>query len=95
MGCHVRYIWDTDKARQNEAKHSITFQEAVEFLDSETTEIPLRSKGERRFLAIARIRGEYLSVIYTKRNDALRIISARHPTKKGRAEYERDHNREA
>ena len=31
MGCHVRYIWDTDKARQNEAKHSITFQEAVEF----------------------------------------------------------------
>ena len=92
MRCHVRYIWDTDKAIKNETKHGITFQEAVEFLHSDFTEIPVKSKGEKRFLATARMRGEYLSVIYAKRNGARRIISARHSTNKERAEYERDHN---
>lgn len=88
----MRYLWDTDKARKNEQKHGVTFEEAAEILAAECTRIPVRSKGESRYLAIARIRGEYLSVIYTVRGESLRIISARHSSRKERAIYERDRN---
>lgn len=90
-GQRVRYLWDLDKARKNEEKHGVTFQEAAEILGMECTRIPAKTKGEPRYLAIARIRGEYLSVVYTQRDGALRIISARHSTREERAIYERDH----
>ncbi|WP_415913470.1 BrnT family toxin [Paratractidigestivibacter sp.] len=89
----MRFIWDTDKALSNEEKHSVSFQEAAEILQTECFRVPVSSKGERRILAIGKVHGEYLSVIYTERNGALRIISARHSSKKERIAYERDHNR--
>ena len=89
----MRFIWDTDKALSNEEKHRVTFQEAAEILSSDFTKVTAANKGERRFLGIGRTRGEYLTVVYTERGGTLRIISARHSSKKERVMYERDHSR--
>ena len=89
----MRFIWDTDKALSNEEKHHVTFQEAAEILETDCLRLPIYNRGERRILAINRVRGEYLSIIYTKRGGALRIISARHSSKKERSLYERDYSR--
>ncbi len=88
----MRYLWDTDKARTNEEKHSVTFREAADLLGTNCLKVPVASKGEKRYMAIGRIRGEYLSIIYTDRRGAQRIISARHSTKKERNAYERYYN---
>lgn len=88
-------VWDEDKARINEEKHGVTFQEAAEVLGSGFVELRVRRKGEKRSIAIARteIGGEYLTVVFTTRNSVIRIISARHSSKDERSIYGRYNGR--
>lgn len=74
------FEWDEEKARSNLAKHGISFDEAVAvFADDDLLVIDASrpADGEARFKAIGRIEGRLLVVIFTKRGDAVRVISAR------------------
>lgn len=87
------FEWDPQKAAANEAKHGIAFAEATSvFLD------PLvridrdddHSVDEERSTAIGLSKlGRLLLVTYTDRGDHIRIISARRPTRREVADYER------
>lgn len=91
----MRILWDKDKARINEEKHGVTFEEAAEILVGDYIEFESNANGEKRFRAVTRIRGEYLTVVYARRGETKRIISARHSSQKERQQYERYDNQRA
>ena len=91
----MRILWDKDKARINEEKHGVTFEEAAEVLSGDYIKFESNANGEKRSRAVTRIRGEYLTVVYARRGETKRIISARHSSQKERQQYERYDNQRA
>lgn len=91
----MRILWDKDKARINEEKHGVAFEEAAEVLSGDYIEFESNANGEKRSRAVTRIRGEYLTVVYARRGETKRIISARHSSQKERQQYERYDNQRA
>lgn len=77
--------WDEEKARQNQLKHGITFEEAkTVFNDSFSLTIsdPHHSETEERWVDIGLSKqGQLLVVCYTERGERIRIISSRKATK--------------
>ena len=81
--------WDSDKAEKNVAKHHVYFEDAAQIFLDEARYIELdyeHSDEEIRYKTIGRV-GKILFVVYTKRDEATRLISARKATKKERMKY--------
>ena len=80
----LKFEWDPKKAKTNERKHGVSFEEAafcfsdpsgLDFYDEEHSE-----EEDRYILLASSNRGRVLVVIYTEREDRIRIISARKAT---------------
>jgi uncharacterized DUF497 family protein len=73
------FEWDSAKERANRKKHGVDFRTAAKvFLDPYVIEFDDRdATGEPRFSAIGLVDGRMLFVVYTMRDDVVRIISAR------------------
>jgi uncharacterized DUF497 family protein len=88
----VTVEWDPIKARNNQRKHGVAFEEAATvFNDSLSATIPdpLHSETEERFVIIGQsIRRRLLVVVHTDRGDTIRIISARVANAHERKTYE-------
>jgi len=88
----LSFEWDTQKAKSNEQKHGITFDEASTVFEdflSLTIHDPLHSENEERFTSIGvSHKNRILIVVHTERGDNIRIISARKATKNERSYYE-------
>ncbi len=88
------FEWDKKKAKSNAQKHGISFDEAITvFKDPFSITIldPDHSDDETRFIDIGfSDQGRLLVVIYTERNDYIRIISSRVANKAEQETYERD-----
>jgi hypothetical protein len=84
------YEWDPDKARVNQLKHSISFADATFVLeDVHALTIEDDHPGEQRFITIGvDAFGRILVVVYTFRDQAIRIISARKATSGECKQYE-------
>jgi len=84
------FEWDKAKARQNEAKHGVSFADAFAvFEDPHGVTVENGRHQEPRYVTIgvdafARI----LVVVYTWRGDNIRIISARKATQFEVTQYE-------
>ena len=85
----MRIEWDTVKAEANLEKHGVSFQEAAEIVSGIHVEFKADVRGEKRTKAIGRIMGVYITVIYTQREQAVRIISARLATQRERSCYDK------
>ena len=88
----MRYQWDRNKALTNLNKHGIDFADAVSVFSDELA-ISIFDSGfeEERFIiigvdAFSRI----LVVVYTLRDDEIRLISARKATRNERRQYEEE-----
>lgn len=88
----VRFEWDYEKADSNEREHKISFIEAATVFDDDLAIVlsdPDHSIGEFRLLILGESSQRRLLVVsYTERDDVIRIISARIPTRGERHEYE-------
>jgi len=74
-----RFEWDERKRRSNVIKHGIDFSDAIEaFYDpaAYTFRSP-HPASERRYVTVGVMRGALIAVIFTIRNEVVRIISAR------------------
>jgi uncharacterized DUF497 family protein len=74
------FEWDEDKAEANLRKHKISFQEASRAFDDLFALIEQdlsEDFGEDRFLATGMVEGSLITVVYTERDERIRIISAR------------------
>lgn len=85
--------WDDNKAAINVKKHGVSFKRAAEiFLDENRYDAfdELHSYYEDRYITIGMV-DNILTVVYTERGDATRLISARKATKKERMIYYGEH----
>lgn len=92
---HYSFEWDDEKARTNEQKHGVRFDEAKScFLDvfaNESFDVD-HSGGEDRFVIIGMSdRERVLAVAFTAPDHAtIRIVSARKALRKERLQYEEE-----
>ncbi|MDP9360689.1 MAG: BrnT family toxin [Acidobacteriota bacterium] len=87
----MAYEWDETKNRSNLRKHSLDFADAVLALEDENA-VTVRdddTEEEERFVTIGVDGlGRVLVVVYTWREENIRMISARTATRRERAAYE-------
>ena len=85
----VIYEWDERKRVANLEKHGLDFASADLVFESElkVTRISGKGGGEMRLVDYAEIEDVLLALVYTLRDDAVRIISFRPAKKKERREY--------
>ncbi len=84
-------IWDPDKVRSNLEKHGVRFSdaEAALFDPNAITVEDETAEGERRHVSVGMDGvGRILVVVYTDRDDDIRLISAREATRAERKSYE-------
>ena len=87
----MQYEWDPAKERANYAKHGVHFADAVGALEDELalTE-PDDTTAEERFKTLGMdFLGRVIVVVYTYREEAIRLITARKAKPRQRATYER------
>ncbi|MBE9525721.1 MAG: BrnT family toxin [Proteobacteria bacterium] len=93
----IKFEWNISKARSNERKHGITFEEAksvfydelaVQFYDSDSSQL-----GDDRFLILGvSSKNRILMICHCERepDEVIRIISARKATKNEQGFYKGD-----
>ena len=84
------FEWDPTKAAANFAKHGIEFADAVAVLEDDwslTMHDPGSAEEERWITLGTDALGRLLVVIYTWRNETIRIISARSATPREARQY--------
>ena len=84
--------WDSVKAKSNRLKHRVFFSEVEPvFYDPNAISFEdVNSKGEARFIVIGLDSlGRLVVVVYTYRNNVIRIISARKASKAEQKIYEK------
>lgn len=90
----LRFEWDPAKARLNERKHDVTFEEArTVFADDDAVLVadPEHSSSEDRFYLLglsARLRVLVVVHCYRVDDEIVRLISARKATSSERAQYD-------
>jgi hypothetical protein len=87
-----QFEWDSRKAKANEEKHGISFEEAATVFNDERSLTMFdytHSHDEDRFIDLGRSKNGTLPiVVYTERKDKIRLIHARKANKEERKFYE-------
>ena len=73
------FEWDEDKSKANLTKHGIDFDDASQVFYGPVIVRRSNRNNEERWIAIGQSRDRLVSVIFTRRNELIRIISARRP----------------
>jgi hypothetical protein len=86
----MEFEWDEAKRRANLAKHRIDFVDAKEIWRGDVLEIRSSQDhhGEPRHLAYGLARGRIIAVVFTRRGERLRLISARRARHHERQAYQ-------
>lgn len=84
----MEFEWDEQKAVLNRQKHGVDFRDAAQiFFDFDRLEAEDDYLTEERFRVIGRVYGTILFVVYTFRDERIRIISARKATGYEKQQY--------
>lgn len=96
VGYNSVFEWDEPKNEVNYHKHGVDFPTATEvfqdFFAVETMDERTTFHGEERYLITGMSGGSLLTVVYTQRGDAIRLISARRASKHERNDYYRQNS---
>ena len=92
-GHRVQYLWNPDKAAQNEKTHGATFEEAITVFDDPLARVIYdedHSEDEHREIVIGYSNKNRLlfASFHEREPNVIRIISARPATRKERKDYE-------
>ena len=90
----MQFEWNPAKAKANQKKHQVSFDEAKTVFDDPLFVIfadPDHSIEENRFIIMGESnQNRVLVVSFTERHPATRLISAREATRAERKKYEED-----
>lgn len=81
------FEWDEAKRRSNLEKHGIDFDDVILALTEPRLETSTVTNGEMRIIATCPESGRLISVVYTMRGNACRIISGRVARRNERRQY--------
>ena len=74
----MEFEWDAQKCALNLHKHGFDFADAYLVFEGDHLILPTHPGTDgARFLAIGRIGPDYVTLVYTEREDAIRVISMR------------------
>ena len=65
------------KSKSNKDKHGISLEEAQAIWEEFYVEVPARDTNEPRWMVIGRIDNRLYACVYTRRGEAVRLISCR------------------
>ena len=89
----IRFLWDKGNKEKNFKKHQVTDSESEEIFFDENKKIfkdKLHSGREERFIVLGKTnKNRLLFVVFTIRNEKIRIISARDINRKEKKLYEK------
>ncbi len=85
----MEFEWDKRKNSINIEKHGIDFHDAESVFQSKRLSIEdsREEYGEKRIITVGRIGNVVNVVVYTMRNEKIRIISARRANERERRRY--------
>jgi uncharacterized protein len=88
------FEWDEEKSQLNLEQRGFGFADAARVFEGDTIEREdtRQDYGERRVVAIGRVNGITLTVVYTQRMHARRIISARRAKRRANRRERRAYN---
>jgi uncharacterized DUF497 family protein len=81
------FEWDEFKCVANLTKHGIDFDDASEVFDGPVLVWKSARREDERWIAIGIAFDQIISVIFTYRGEAIRIISARRPRENEKRAY--------
>jgi uncharacterized DUF497 family protein len=81
------FEWDENKRTSNLEKHGIDFEDAIEVFYGGSLLRRSHRNNEERWIAIGETEGRIVTVVFTRRRDTLRIISARRARKNEERDY--------
>ena len=85
----MRFEWDERKRGVNLEKHGLDFVDTIEVFEAPYVVVPSSYEGEEeRFLAVGLLKGRFVTVVYTTRKEAIRIISFRRARHEERQKYQ-------
>ena len=87
----MKFEWDERKSLDCFRIRGFYFHLAAQVFGDPRRKVKLDSRyiyGEDRYLALGRVDGRVLTIVYTMRNDAIRIISARKANSREVKKYE-------
>ncbi|MDR6631643.1 uncharacterized DUF497 family protein [Phyllobacterium sp. 1468] len=86
-----RFEWDEQKAKANLRKHGVDFEavRCFEFDSAISWLADLNIYGEQRIVAVSALGENLYTLIYTIRNEAVRVISLRRASRKEMSIYVR------
>ena len=87
------FEWDEEKNKTNQQKHGISFNQATKVFDDQNRleyEDKRRDYGESRWVTIGKLVNVFVVVVYTLRDTAIRIISARRASRDERTRYQQN-----
>lgn len=86
------FEWDEAKRLATITKHGIDFAAAIRIFRKRYVEIPGRSNIEERRIAIGSLDGKVIAVVFTRRGEAIRIVTARVARRHERENFRALHN---
>ena len=81
------FEWDDDKSSANLRNHGIDFDDASEVFYGPIILRQSDRNNEERWIAIGSLEDRLLTVVFTRRTDVIRTISARRARKNEEREY--------
>ena len=81
------FEWDEDKRKNNIKKHGIDFEDATEIFYGPIFLRRSDRNNEERWIAVGSLEDRFIAVVFTRRADVIRIISARRAWKNEERDY--------
>jgi uncharacterized DUF497 family protein len=94
----LRFEWDPRKDATNRSKHGVSFEEASSVFSDPLgllVDDPRHSVGEQRHVLLGSSKQHrLLAVMFTEREELIRVVSARKVTRRERKSYEEQQEQE-
>jgi uncharacterized DUF497 family protein len=83
----MRFEWDERKRLGNLSKHGLDFRRAIELFEGESFTYPSARRDEYRWVTVGIAYGRLVAVVWTRRSDAIRLISMRSARREEARQY--------
>ena len=90
----MRFEWDENKRQANLAKHDLDLIRGTDLFDGRPAcTYPSPRDGEDRSVTVGIVAGDYLTLIWARRGEAIRLISPRKARDAEKRGYQASHGR--
>lgn len=83
----MKFEFHKEKSEANRQKHGMSLEDATRIWEEAYLDVTARTVDEPRWMAIGEIEGKLYACIYTRRGEAIRLISCRRASPKEEGVY--------